>query len=220
MSKIEISAQLRDTEKESAKNLLEQGMVPGVVYGHGFENVPIKIGRKEFITAFNEAGESTLINLVVDGKEVGNVVVKDYQTDPVTDFITHFDLHKVKMTEKMSANVEIHFIGESPAVKNEGGVLVIGQDSIEIWCLPSDLISEIEIDLEKLEHVDQMIRVKDLAIPTAVEVLDEPENVIISVEPQRSESEMEDLEAKVEENVAAVEGAVKEEKPEGEGAEK
>jgi large subunit ribosomal protein L25 len=217
---MEISAQSREAGKESAKGLLEQGAIPGVVYGHGFDTVSIKIGRKEFINILNEVGESSLINLVIDGKEIGNIVIKDYQTDPLTGRVTHFDLHKVKMTEKMTANVEIEFIGESPAVKNEGGILVIGQDSIEIRCLPADLIAGIQIDLSKLEHVDDLIRVKDLSIPERVEVLDEEENVVVSVTPQRSEAEMEDLEAKPEEDVNKVEGAVKEEKTEAEAEKK
>ncbi|MDD2954494.1 MAG: hypothetical protein PHC95_15325, partial [Parabacteroides sp.] len=137
-----------------------------------------------------------------------------YQTDPLTGGITHFDLHKVKMTEKLIVNVDISFIGESPAVKNEGGILVTGQDSVEIKCLPGDLISEVEIDLGKLEHVDDMVRVKDLSLGDKIEILDEEENVIVSVTPPRSEEEMQDLEEKVEEDVNKVEGAVKEEKVE------
>lgn len=214
MSKMEFSAQARGAEKKSAKNLIEKGIIPGVVYGHSFDTVSIQIDKKEFLKVLNEVGESSLINLVVNGKEVGNVVIKDYQTDPLTGGIVHFDLHKVKMTEKMTANVSIEFIGESPAVKNEGGILVIGQDSIEIRCLPGDLIAEIQVDLSKLEHVDDLLRIKDLYIPEAVEVLDEEENVIVSVTPQRTDAEMEDLEEKPEEDIKKVEGAIKEEEPE------
>jgi large subunit ribosomal protein L25 len=214
MNKMEISAESRNAEEASAKDLLKEGLVPGVVYGHGFEAVSIKVGKKEFASVLKGAGESSLINLVVGGKEVGNVVIKDYQEDPITGEIIHFDLHKIKMTEKLVVNVDINFIGESPAVKNEGGIIVTGQDSIEIRCLPADLIHEVDVDMSKLEHVDDIIRVKDLNIPANVEILDEEENVIVSVEPQRTDAEMEDLEEKPEEDVNKVEGAVKEEKPE------
>lgn len=217
MNKMEISAQARNAEGKSAKTLLKEGVIPGVVYGHGFDTVSVCIGKKEFNHVLYEAGESSLINLTVDGKEIGNIVIKDYQIDPMTGEIIHFDLHKVKMTEKMSANVEILFVGESPAVKNEGGILVKGQDSIEIWCLPSDLIAEIEVDLSKLEHFEDLIRIKDLNIPSNVEVLDEEENVIVSVAAPRTEAEMEGLEEKPEEDVSKVEGAVKEEKAEEAG---
>ena len=212
MNKMVISAENRNAEEISAKDILKEGFIPGVVYGHGFDNVSVKVGRKEFINIFNEAGESSLIDLKIGDKEIGNVVIKDYQVDPMTGAITHFDLHKVKMSEKLIVNVEITFIGESPAVKNEGGILVKGINMLEIKCLPKDLIQEIEIDLGKLEHVDDMIRVKDLDLSENIEILAEEENVIVSVVPQRSDAEMEDLEEKPVEEVGKVEGAVKEEK--------
>ncbi len=215
MNKIGISAESRNAEEMSAKQVLAEGFIPGVVYGHGFESVSVKIGKKEFASTLDEAGESTLIDLRIGDKEIGNVVIKDYQVDPVTGEIIHFDLHKIKMTEKLIVNVDITFVGESPAVKNEGGVLVKGMDTLEIKCLPKDLIQEVEIDLGKLEHLDDMIRVSDLDLSEAVEVLDEEENVIVSVEPPRSDEEMEGLEEKPEENVASVEGAIKEEKEAG-----
>ncbi len=214
MDKIVISADSRNLEGKSAKNLLEEGIIPGVVYGHQIESLPIQVSRKDFIAVFNEAGESSLVTLKVGGEDFGNVIIKDYNVDPIKGEIIHFDLHKVKMTEKLTANVSISFIGESPAVKNEGGVLVTSQDEIEIRCLPKDLIQEIEVDLSKLEHVDDLIRIKDLQIPENVEVLDEEENVIVSVTPPRSEEEMEGLEEKPEEDINKVEGAVKEEKEE------
>jgi len=217
MEKLVISAVSRGKEERGAKKILETGFIPGEVYGHGFDNISIKVGRKEFNDMLNEAGESTLIDLKVGDKEIGNVVIKDYQVDPITGEILHFDLHKIKMTEKLIVNVDITFIGESPAVKNDGGVLVKGADTLEIKCLPKDLIQEIEVDLGKLEHLEDMIRVKDLAIPSSIEVLDEEENVVVSVEAPRTDEEMEGLEEKPEEDVNKVEGAVKEEKePEAE----
>lgn len=212
MNKMVISAESRNAEEMSAKEVLATGYIPGVVYGHGFENVSIKVNKREFTNTLNEAGESSLIDLKIGDKEIGNVVIKDYQLSPISGDIIHFDLHKVKMSEKLIVNVDLTFIGESPAVKNDGGILVKGMDTLEIKCLPKDLIQEIEIDLGKLEHIDDLIRVKDLVLSDALEVLDEEENVIVSVTPPRTDAEMEDLEEKPEENVTKVEGAVKEEK--------
>jgi len=212
MNKMVISAESRKAEEMSAKEVLATGYIPGVVYGHGFENVSIKVSKKEFTDTLNEAGESSLIDLKIGDKEIGNVVIKDYQLNPISGDITHFDLHKIKMSEKLIVNVDLTFIGESPAVKNDGGILVKGMDTLEIKCLPKDLLQEIEIDLGKLEHIDDLIRVKDLILSDNIEILDEEENVIVSVTPPRTDAEMEDLEEKPEENVTKVEGAVKEEK--------
>lgn len=218
MNSIEMSVNVRDTKGIKPKDLLKSGLIPGIVYGHGTENMSIQIAKKEFTNIFKEAGESSLLNLKVDGKVLGNVIINDYQTDPLTDEIIHFDLHKVRMDEKIITNVNIIIVGEAPAVKNFGGVLVVGHDSIEIKCLPQDLIHEIDLDISILTALDDMIRVKDLKLSSAVEVLSEEEDVLVSVVPPRSEAEMEDLEEKPEENIESVEGAVKE-TPE-EGAEK
>lgn len=210
MNSIEMSVSARDTKGMKPKDLLKSGLIPGIVYGHGVDNISVQIAKKEFTSIFREAGESSLLTLKVDGKVLGNVIINDYQTDPLTDEVIHFDLHKVRMDEKITTNVNIILVGEAPAVKDLGGVLVIGHDSIEIKCLPQDLIHEIDLDLSTLTNLDDMIRVKDLNLSSAVEVLSEEEDVLVSVVPPRSEAEMEDLEEKPEENIESVEGAIKE----------
>lgn len=208
---MEMSVNGRDLQAQKAKDLLQSGLVPGIVYGHGIENVAVQIAKKEFSKIFAEAGESSLLDLKIDGKDFGNVIIHDYQCDPLTGEVIHFDLHKVRMDEKITAHIEIVMVGESPAVKDFGGVLVVGHDSIEIKCLPKDLVHEIELDLSILKNIDDMVRVKDLKISDSIEVLSEEEDVLVSVEPPRSEAEMEELNEKVEEDIEKVEGAVKEE---------
>lgn len=201
----------RDLQVQKAKDLLNDGFVPGIVYGHGIENVAVQISARDFSKIFNEAGESSLLSLKIDGKDFGNVIIHDYQCDPLTGDFIHFDLHKVRMDEKITAHIDVVLNGESPAVKDLGGILVVGHDSIEIKCLPSDLIHEVEVDISVLKTFDDMIRVKDLLISDVIEVLSEEDDVLVSVEPPRSEAEMEELNEKVEENIDKVEGAVKEE---------
>jgi len=211
MDKIEISADSREIKGKGTKNLLKEGFVPGVVYGHKFDNVLIQIGKKEFSALLKNAGESSLIDLKIGGKEIGNVIIKDYDRDPESGAIIHFDLHKIKMSEKIITNVNLNFVGESSAVKNDGGILVTVRDQIEIKCLPKDLLQEIEIDLSRLEKLDDVIRIKDLQLSDVIEILDEEESVIVSVTPPRTDKEMENLEEKPEESIEKVEGAVKEE---------
>ncbi len=223
MEKLIINAQTREPGRKTLKEIRKKGYIPGIVYGPKSKNRSIKIGEMDFGKVFNKAGESTLIDLKVDDKEIGKVIIYDYQTDPIRDFVTHVDLYQVRMDKKINAHVAIQFFGESPAVKNEGGVLVKSHNKLEIKCLPKDLIHNIEVDIFALANLNDVIRVKDLKVSKEIEIIAEPEEVIISVIPPRTEKEMEELESEVKEEVEKVETAkVKEEKEEEkeEGAEK
>lgn len=215
METIAISAQTRERKRRKVNELRREGYIPGIVYGHKKENKNVKIGSLEFRKALRGAGKSTLIDLDIDGKGIGKVIISDYQTDPATDKIIHFDLYQVKMDEKITAAVPVRFIGESPSVKNEGGILVKSHSVFEIKCLPGDLIHDIEVDISKLEKIDDIIRVKDLIISDKIEILANPEVVVVTVAPPRSEKEIEDLEEQIVEKVEEVEGAVKKEEEEG-----
>ena len=219
MKTLEILAESRDAKR--INELRRNGYVPGVIYGPKGKSKMLKTNKKDFDKIFKEAGESTLVDLKIDDKEIGKVLINDYQADPISGSIIHFDLYRVRMDKEIVTNIPIKFMGESPATKNSGGVLVKNHDTLEIKCLPGDLIHNIEIDLSTLENIDDMVRVKELKISDKIEVLVDAEEVVISVIPPRTEKEMEDLEEKVEENIEKVEGA--EEKKEGdeeEGEEK
>lgn len=216
MENLSMSAEVRDLKGEKPSKIRKSGFIPGVVYGPKSKNTAIKIKEKDFKSTFRKAGESTLIDLKIGGKNVGKIVISDFQVDPISGAITHFDLYQVRMDQKITAKIPIKFEGESLAVKNEGGIIAKVHDKIEIKCLPGDLMHEIIIDLSKLAKLNDAIRVKDLGISDKVEILTGLDNVVVTVMPPRSDKEMEELEGKVEENVEAVEKVEVKEKKEGE----
>lgn len=218
MEALLIFAQTRELTGRKTNKLRKEGYVPGVVYGPKSKNVPIKINKKDFKDVFSKAGESTLLDLKIDDKEIGKVVISDYQVDPVSDDIIHFDLYQVRMDKKITTRASIRFIGESPAIKNENGILVKNHDILEIKCLPKDLIHDIEIDLSVLEHIDDNIRIKDLKLSNDIEIVADLEETIVNIAPPRTEKEMEELDEKVEASVEGVESA-KEKKGEDESSE-
>ncbi len=207
MEALSISAQTRKLTGRKTNKLRNEGCIPGIVYGPKSKNVSIKINEKDFKDVFSKAGESTLIDLKIDDKAIGKVIINDYHVDPVSNNVIHFDLYQVRMDKKITTKVSIKFVGESPAIKNESGVLVKSHDTLEIKCLPKDLIHNIEIDLSILEHIDDIIRIKDLKISDNIEIVADLEEAIVSVTPPRTEKEMEELEEKVEEKVEGVESA-------------
>jgi len=215
MEALTISARTRKLTGRKTNKLRREGCIPGVVYGPKSKNAPIKINERDFKDVFKKAGESTLIDLKIDDKEIGKVIINDYQVDPVSSDVVHFDLYQVRMDKKITTKVSLKFIGESPAIKNESGILVKNHDTLEIKCLPKDLIHNIEINLSTLEHIDDIIRTKDLKISNDIEIITDSEEAIVNIAPPRTEKEMEELEEKVEASVEGVESA-KEKKEEDE----
>jgi len=219
MENLTMLAEVRDLKSDKPKKIRESGFIPGIVYGPKSKNTAIKVKEKDFRSIFRKAGESTLVDLSVGGKSIGKIVISDFQVDPVSGSIIHFDLYQVRMDQKITTKVPIRFEGESLAVKNEGGILAKVHDKIEIKCLPGDLMHEIMIDLSKLAKLNDAIRVKDLGISDKIEILTGIDDVVVTVMPPRSDKEMEELEGKVEENIEAIEKVEEKEVKEGEEAE-
>ncbi len=204
MEVITLNAVKRDSARGNADKLRKEGEIPGVVYGRGLENRNVSVKYNDFVKVFERAGESTLVDLVIGTDEPVKVLVHDTQTDALTDRYTHVDFRQVNMKEKVDAEVQIVFEGVSPAVKEQGAVLVQQIDSVHIKALPGDLMHEIVIDLSKLSNVGDKIYVRDLELPEGVEILNDLSVVIAGVEAQRTAEEVEsasseDAEAIIEE---------------------
>ncbi|OGZ27678.1 MAG: hypothetical protein A2365_03470 [Candidatus Nealsonbacteria bacterium RIFOXYB1_FULL_40_15] len=208
-----------EAEKREPGMKRKQGFVPAVLYGPEVKNISLEINAKEFEKLYNEAGESSLINVVVSGKEYP-VLIYGTDLDPLTNSFIHVDFYQPILTEEVEASVEIIFEGESPAVKELGGTLVKEIQEIEVKALPQNLPHEIKVDISNLKTFEDEILVKDLALPANVSVSKNPEDIVAMVAaPEKVEEE---LEKPIEEDVEKVESAEKkeevseEEKQEGE----
>lgn len=210
----QLSAATRTKIAKAAKHLREVLKVPAVVYGRGIENKSIEVDLAPFRKVYSAAGESSLVDLSIDGGAPVKVLIHDIQVDPLRGEVTHIDFLQVNMNEKLTTEIAIEFVKESAAVKALGGTLVKNMDHIEVKCLPGDLVHAIEVDISKLATFEDVIRVKDITPPAGIEFLSEADAVIALVEPPRSEEEMKALESEVKtsvEDVAVVEKKKKEE---------
>jgi large subunit ribosomal protein L25 len=149
----------------------EQGNLPAVAYGAGNETVSLDLNYPEFLKLYKQAGDSSLIDLEIDGKNVGKVLVHEVQYDPVKDTPTHIDLRRIDMNKVMQAPVVLHFVGEAPAVKEMGGTLVQNISQVTVECLPKDLVSFIEVNLSGLKTFDDAVKVKDLVLSAGIKVV-------------------------------------------------
>ncbi len=215
--KATLSATVREQTGKQLNQLRQQGVLPVVIYGDKQENLKLKVDYREFETVYRDYGSSSLVDLRIDGQPEKKVLIQEVQRDPVSDRFIHADLRTIDMHKKITAEAHANYIGISPAVKEQGGVLVKNFDTFRIECLPQDLVKEIDVDISPLQTFDDVIRMKNITLPSGV-TLDEEDGVVVAkVQPPRTEAELEALEEKPEEEVGVVEKVGDDEKEEKEG---
>jgi len=210
---IKLDAKVREKKGRSTNKTRAAGRIPAVVYGHKVKNASIDIDEKEFLKVFKTAGESSMIELGVEGeKEKRPVLIHEMQKDPVSDKIIHIDFLQPSLKEEVEVEVPLIFEGVSAAVKDLGGTLVKNISHIKIKALPQNLLHEIRVSIGKLNTFEDHILVKDLALSKEVKVIAKPDEIVVSVTPP--EKVEEELAKEIEEKVEEVEKVEKKEKPE------
>lgn len=180
---------------EKGEKIRDKQTIPAVLYGAGEDNKNLSLSYKGFVDLYQRAGSSSLIDLNVDGKESGKVLVQDIQYDPISNNIVHIDFKRIEMDKEMEAPVVLDFIGEALAVKEQGGTLVKNLEEVIVRCLPKDLLSEIEVDLIVLKTFDDVIKVKDLKVPETVKIISPGlEDMVAKAIPALSEEELKAME--------------------------
>ena len=191
METLELKADVRETTGRRVKVLRQEGLVPAVLYGHTDPTL-LQIKAKPLGKVLREAGTHQLIGLQIGNKKPVVTLARDIQRDAIRHNYLHVDFYAVKMDEKVTAQVPLVIEGASPAVKDQGGILTQGMDVIEIECLPADLISAIEVNIEGLVEFNDSISVSDLVVPSSITVLSDPDSMVVKVEPPRLEEEEEE----------------------------
>lgn len=183
---LSLAAQPRkDKGKNAARRLRAAGLIPATVYGGGSESVSTTLAKLEFAALLRKHGRNKIFTLSVDGVPT-TVKIAELQLDPIRGTIIHADLMRLSMTEKSKFNVPVKLVGETEAVKLNGAILDQVNYSVEIRCLPGDLPAEIEADVTSLNLGDHL-SVKDLKISDTIEILDDPDTVIVTVVAPREE---------------------------------
>lgn len=182
MEQIELAVQRRKVVGKQVRRLRREGWVPAVIYGHGVESLPIQVDQHDLRRALAQVGLSHLITLRLDEDQAPRVaLVRGVQQDVLKQDILHVDFLQIQMAEKIRTAIPLHLVGESPAVEQQGGILLQGANEVEVECLPDHLVDAIEVDLSRLMSLEQELRVVDLTVPAEVEVLTEPQEMVVRV---------------------------------------
>lgn len=183
---MDLKAEKRDKFGSQLIAIRKTGLIPAELYGHGIENVHLSVPVKDFRIAYKTVGENKILNLVVDGKP-RPVLVYEVNKNSLTDELLSIDFYQVNMNEEIHTMVPLKFVGEAPAVKAFGGVLVKSITEIKIKALPANIPAEVTVDIGKLENLNQSLYVKDLPVSDKYKYEVDEKNVVVTVAEQREE---------------------------------
>jgi large subunit ribosomal protein L25 len=177
---MKLAVKKRDLLGKKVKSLRKQGLIPGIVYGkHIDQPQAISCVKNDLLKIYKTAGYTTPVEL--SGEIDQLVLIHSFQLDAITDEIITADFLAVSRTEKVSADVPLVLIGESPIEKlNEGRVQLV-RDTVEVEAFPQDLPNKIEIDISTLTDINEVIFVKDLKVSSKVEILDDGELPVLTI---------------------------------------
>jgi large subunit ribosomal protein L25 len=150
------------------------------MYGQGQEAVPLQFKELDLLRLLRTGGSAHLIELHGLGPNPVHVLLREVQRHPTRHTILHADFYRVRMDAPVRAEVPVHFVGESDAIR-AGAVLIHHLDRIEVECLPADIPEAFVVDLSRLVHVDDVIRVADLTVPPRVTLHHEADEIVVSL---------------------------------------
>lgn len=165
---ITVKAEPRDRVGSSAMGRLRrEGRIPAVVYSEGKTGENVQIVAHDFAQMMKRHhSEQMLVDLDVAGGKPRKVLLKAMQHHPIDGRVTHIDFYEVSMTRKLRVSVPLKLVGEPVGVTQEGGILDHLLRTIEVECLPADILEEIPIDVAGLA-VGKHLSVKDIKLDPA-----------------------------------------------------
>ncbi len=170
--------------------LRKAGNIPAVFYGKKEASTPISLRQIDFLKIWKEAGESTVVTLdTPDGEKES--FIKDVDLDPVSGVPRHADFYVFEKGHKVEVELPVEFIGISPAVKDLGGTLVKVLHELKIEAMPKDLPHSIAVDITSLVNFGDQITASEIPLPAGVELMENPEEVVVTVAAPREEKEEE-----------------------------
>lgn len=213
---MKLAAKKRSVLGKKVKALRQVGTLPAVLFGGKEKSIPLEVNAQEFEKVYQQAGESTLVDLDFNGKPE-KILISEVQHDPFGKPL-HVDLRRVAAGEKITATVPLVIEGESQPVKSGEGVLLTLLSELEVECLPQDLPREINVDISTLNEVGRGITINQLLIDQSkIKILGHgADELVVKIDFPQAE-EVEEVPTTEEAAIAAVE-ATEEKKPEEEAA--
>lgn len=219
MSQVSLRAQAgRKPGSRESRRIRRSGDVPAVVYGSNLDPIPVQVDSHDLHVALHtEAGSNAIIELEIDGGDTLTTMARVIERHPFRNEYRHIDFVTVDLSQKITAEVALHWVGTPQGVE-EGGVFSPRRTHVQVEVLPTEIPPFIELDISGVE-IGGSLRVEDLPELENIEYLEDPDEVVMSVTVPAAEiEEPEEAEpAEGEELEEGEEGEERAEEAEGEG---
>jgi large subunit ribosomal protein L25 len=212
---VTLAAVTRDGRgKNEARRLRRSGRLPAVLYGgESTGGVSLVVDPDELHRILHsESGVNTLIALSVDGGVSSQVMVRQFQLDPISNTLLHVDFYRPALDKVITVTVPVLLVGEPVGVKQQGGLVDFVQRDVQVECLPTEIPEHIEVDVTDL-MIGQGVRLRDTLQGVAWKPVSDPDTLLVHVVAPK-------VEAEPEEDVAEAEDAAADEDADAEGAKK
>jgi large subunit ribosomal protein L25 len=199
---MQIRTKTRTILGSKVKAIRDESSIPCVVYGLGNPSIPLECSYIDFVKLYKQAGETTLIDLIIDENTTKKVLVKEIQKNPVSSKVSHVSFIEVNLKVKITANIPVEVIGEeeSPILKSKEGVLNLILQEIEVEALPTDLPHKFEVNVSNLLNIGDEIKISNLEFDRNKVSLvnNDEEDLILNIDhPASEEAETEVSEAEL-----------------------
>lgn len=178
------------TGSRPTRNLRDQGLLPGVIYGRGEDVIPFSVSQHDFEVELIHGHR--VLSLDLEGDH-GSYLIKEVQFDHLGTRPQHVDLMRVKLTETVKVNVAVVLKG-TPKGTKEGGVLDQMTNEVEVECLASQIPDQIVGTVTDL-GVDEDFTIAQLSAPDGVKILEDPSTVVATIRTMAEDTPEEETEA-------------------------
>ncbi len=200
---VELEVQPRSVLGKANKRLRKAGILPANIFGRKEAPLAIQLNAHAFELLVKGHHATSVITLRTP--ETGfaqTALIRHVQHEPRTGRPLHVDFQRVSLTDRVTVKVPLRFVGESPAVKNEGGVLLHLMDALEVETEAGNIPEYIEVDVSPLEQIDDLILAGAIALPPNVTLVAEASEPVVKVAATRAEVAEEAAEAEATEAAA------------------
>ena len=202
MESLSLEVQPRTVFGKKLGALRRAGITPLHLYGRGTESLSLQAGTGALIQTLTRAGRTTPFTVSIEGSEQ-LVMVREIQRHPVSEQLLHIDLIRVSRTERMTVDVPVQLVGEAPAAREPGAMLIQDLYSVQIEALPMNLPPEVTVDVSALTSPDMAISAQDIPLPQGVSLVTPPAAPVVRIGAQRAAAEPEAAEAAGREEASA-----------------